>query len=132
MKPPCTRGLKEFADGCPKRPWDSETGEGCPLWIEQEVASRENPLVKKMRRQCVDRWQWDFQWAQLGLLEGNQAAVEQLRNGLLFYDDDNKTVSPKPDYAIRELVKMLKALHAKQIAELDYRQGDIKRLASGD
>jgi hypothetical protein len=78
------------------------------LWIERDVPTRENPMVKKPLRACVDVWQWEIQWAQLGLLEGNQAAIEQLRNGLLFYDDETKTVSPKPDYAIRELVKMLK------------------------
>jgi len=121
MKPPCTRGLPEFQDGCPKRPWDAETGEGCPLWIEREVATRENPIVREMRRQCVDRWQWDFQWATLGLLEGNQAAIEQLRNGLLFYDDKSKTVLPKPDYATLELVRDYKQ-RMKEIDEYEPKQ----------
>jgi len=125
--------LPAFKDGCPKRSWDGETGEGCPLWIEQDVPTRENPMVKKPLKACVDRWQWEIQWAQLGLLEGNQAAIEQLRNGLLFYDDEKKTVSPKPDYAIRELVGMLKVIHQDQLLLEEGQEGtkDTKRLAAG-
>ena len=109
MRQPCTRGLSAFKDGCPKRPWDGESGDGCPLWLEKDVPKRENPMIREPLKACIDVWQFEVNWAQLGLLEGNQAAIEQLRNGLLFYDEEKKTVSPKPDYAMRELVKMIKA-----------------------
>ena len=98
---------------------------GGTLWVEQEVATRENPLVKEMRRQCVDRWAWDFQWATLGLLEGNQAAIETFRNGMVYYDDEKKTASPKPDFAIVELVRMLKE-QKEQIEAQESKAIDIK------
>ena len=79
MKPPCIRGLKRFEKkGCPQRSWDGEGG--CPAWIEMPVATRGNPMHKEIKGQCVDNWLWEFQWAALGMLEGNQQATEGNRN----------------------------------------------------
>lgn len=77
-KPPCIRGLIQFKKGCPQRPWDGENG--CPAWIELSVGSRANPLQKEIRRQCIDLWSWEFQWAGLGIMEGVQQATESSRN----------------------------------------------------
>lgn len=115
MRPPCTRGLAQFSDGCPKRPWDSDTGEGCPLWIEKEVPTIEDPQPK-MKRMCLDLWQWHWDQSVAGHLAGIQAVLEQTRNGLLFYDSKTKTVLPKPDYATLELVRDYK----QRMKELDY------------
>ena len=77
-KPPCIRGLNHFKKGCPQRPWDGE--EGCPAWIELSVTSRGNPLQREIKKQCLDLWTWEFQWASLGVGEGIQQATESSRN----------------------------------------------------
>ena len=76
--PPCIRNLKEFKKGCPQRKWDGESG--CPAWIEMPVATKGNPQHKEIKGQCIDIWMWEFQWAALGSLEGNQQATEGNRN----------------------------------------------------
>ena len=79
MKPPCIRGLKRFEKkGCPQRPWDGEGG--CPAWIELSVGVKGNPLQKEIRKQCIDLWTWEFQWAGMGQREGMQQATEESRN----------------------------------------------------
>lgn len=80
QKPPCIRGLKEFKNGCPCRSWSINNQGGCPAWIEMSVAVKGNPLQKEIRKQCIDIWTWEFQWASLGMLEGNQQATEGNRN----------------------------------------------------
>ena len=55
---------------------------------------------------CIDIWSWEFQWASLGLLEGNQAAIESFRNGMCEQTEDGK-VMPKVDRATVELLRML-------------------------
>ena len=76
--PPCIRGLKQFKDGCPMRPWNGT--DGCPAWIEMPVATIGDPQKKEIRRQCIDIWAFEFQWAALGSLEGTQRATESNRN----------------------------------------------------
>jgi hypothetical protein len=76
--PPCIRNLEKFKDGCPERPWNGR--DGCPAWIEMPVATQGNPLQKEVRRQCIDLWNTQFNWAQLGVMEGNQQATEGARN----------------------------------------------------
>lgn len=91
----CIRGLPAFKKGCPQHSWNSETGEGCPAWIEMPVAVRGNPQQKEIKGQCIDIWMWEFQWAALGMLEGNQQAMEGNRNmtALLSLSICNKTAS---------------------------------------
>ena len=79
MNPPCIRGLKRFEKkGCPQKAWDGK--EGCPAWIELVVSSRGSPLKKEIKKQCLDLWLWEFQWAGMGQLEGVQKATEGNRN----------------------------------------------------
>jgi len=79
MNPPCIRGLKRFdKKGCPQKGWNGK--EGCPAWIELAVSSIGNPLKKEIKKQCLDLWLWEFQWAELGQLEGVQRATEGNRN----------------------------------------------------
>ena len=112
MKPPCTRGLKCFEKtNCPQKEFDSEDGTGCPLWIEMEVPTRENPLVKKKYKKCVDLWYFTFQWSMLGLLEGNQQATENFRNAMCEADPvdplNPNLVRPKADKATMALFHIL-------------------------
>lgn len=98
-KPPCIRGLKEFKKGCPCRPWDGETG--CPAWAELLVTPNGEPLKQKDKiGKCLDHWALDLQLKSLGLLEGNQQAIESFRN--------NMTVdgSPRPDPAVVGLLSV--------------------------
>ena len=111
-KPPCIRGLKEFKSGCPQKSWDGE--EGCPCWIELSVSARGDPLKKEVRKQCLDLWLWEFQWAMMGLLEGNQQAVESFRNGMLDVDSNGKN-QPKPDPAVVVLLNLIKNTQQRQI-----------------
>lgn len=112
MKMPCIRNLERFKkSGCPQKIWDGK--EGCPCWIEMPVANRENPQKKEIRRNCIDLWQFDFQWAILGLLEGNQQAVESFRNGMIQTGIDGKDY-PKSDPANLTLLNLFKGLMEKQ------------------
>jgi len=77
-RPPCIRGLTQFKKGCPQRQWDGSAG--CPAWIELSIASKGNPLQREVKKQCVDLWAFEFQWAALGTLEGVQQATESSRN----------------------------------------------------
>lgn len=78
-RPPCIRGLKQFEKtGCPQRSWDGQ--DGCPAWIELSVAQKGNPLQKEIKKQCLDLWLFEFQWASLGQREGMQQATEENRN----------------------------------------------------
>lgn len=113
MKSPCIRNLERFKkSGCPQKIWDGQ--EGCPCWIEMPVANRENPLKKEIKRNCVDLWQFDFQWAMLGLLEGNQQATESFRNGMIETREDGKDY-PKPDSGILLLLDIFKTLQQNQV-----------------
>lgn len=112
MMPPCTRGLKKFEEaGCPERPYNYADGTGCPLWVEKETPTLEDPTKKNMRKMCVDRWTWVFQWSMLGVMEGNQTATETFRNAMCYPDPNDPLNSskawPKPDKAIMKLVEMI-------------------------
>ena len=104
---PCTRGLSHFEKtGCPQREYNPEDGTGCPLWIEMEVPTRENPLVKKKYKKCVDLWYFTFQWSMLGLLEGNQQATESFRNAMVEVNPDNpEQTRPKSVNVVLEVIQ---------------------------
>ena len=102
-KMPCIRNLEAFKKkGCPEKSWNGE--EGCSCWIEMPVAERGNPLKTEIRKQCLDKWLFDFQWASLGLAEANVKGAEQLRNGLLMEDASGHLV-PKPDMVMCSVLK---------------------------
>lgn len=99
-KAPCIRGLREFRKGCPGRPWDGE--QGCPAWIELLITPRNEPTKPKEKvGRCIDNWQIELKLTELGLLEGNQMAIESFRN--------NMTVdgSPRPDPAVCKLLSVI-------------------------
>ena len=104
MKAPCVRNIPRFKHGCPEKSWDGESG--CPCWIEMSVSSRGNPKKQDIRKQCLDFWTWEFQWAVLGLLEGNQQAVESFRNNMTEVGPDGNS-RPKPDPAIIALCDIM-------------------------
>ena len=98
--PPCIRGLDRFKKtGCPEHEWDGLTG--CPAWRRMSVPRRDNPMVKNDEAKCLDQWQFDFAWASLGLLEGNQAATESFRNNMTTAD------GPRPDPAMLAMLKVV-------------------------
>jgi len=99
-KPPCIRGLAAFKKGCCEKEWDGESG--CPAWVELLVTPRGEPLKPKDKiGRCIDRWQLEFALTTLGLLEGNQKAVESFRNNM------TTEHGPKPDPAVAYLVQLL-------------------------
>lgn len=103
-KMPCIRNLKMFSrSGCPQKEWNGS--EGCPAWKKIIVATKENPLKKEIKEQCIDLWQFELQWSSLGILEGNQQAVESFRNGMIYSGTDGKTY-PKSDPALVALLQM--------------------------
>lgn len=122
LKPPCLRNLSRYKDGCPEREYDRATGEGCTAWKELSVGTRGNPLQKEIRKQCIDLWAWEFQWATLGMVEGNAAAIESFRNGMCEQIQDARTgkvfVRPKPDPAIIRMLEVMDGnahAHARSI-----------------
>jgi len=118
MNPPCIRDLERFKkSGCPQKPWDGK--EGCPAWIEMAVSKKGNPLEKEIRKQCIDIWIFEFQWSMLGLLEGNQQAIESFRNGMVQEYEDGKT-EPKSDPAALALLRVFKEIQNKQRLILQY------------
>ena len=48
---------------------------------------------------------FDFQWASLGLIEGNQQATESFRNGMIYIGQDGN-LYPKSDPALVALLQM--------------------------
>lgn len=111
-KPPCIRNLEKFKkSGCPEKQWDGE--EGCPAWIELSVADRDNSTKREVKKQCLDKWLWEFNWAMLGLLEGNQQAIETFRNGMVQTTDDGQVV-PRPDPAVVSLLGFFNKLEETQ------------------
>ena len=116
-KVPCVRDLKMFRrSGCPQKEWDGE--EGCPMWKEMSVGTRENPQKKEVRKQCIDVWQFDFSWAMLGLLEGNQQAIETFRNGMI-YQDESGNLQPKPDPTTLALAHVINVASENRIPKLE-------------
>jgi len=123
-KPPCIRNLDKFKKtGCPEKQWDGE--EGCPAWIELSVADRDNPNKREIRKQCLDKWLWEFNWAMLGLLEGNQQAIETFRNGMIQTTSDGQAV-PRPDPAVVSLFCFLKEVQNKQ--QIDFENNDKRMI----
>lgn len=127
MKAPCIRNLKAFEKGCPSRPWDGEGG--CPCWIEIPVATQGDPKKKEIKRQCIDLWLFEFQWAMLGLLEGNQQATESFRNGMLEVCKDGET-RPKPDQGILALFSLFNRLQEQK--RIIFEHEAKKQLGKGD
>ena len=121
-KPPCIRGLFQFKKGCPERTWDGE--EGCPCWIEMSVPTRSDPEQHVTKKQCIDKWLFDFQWSTLGLLEGNQGAVESFRNAMCTPDPKDpfnaNKATPKPDPAMLHLVKLFESEKQNREAVIAY------------
>lgn len=79
--PPCIRNLYCFRKtGCPEKLWNGATG--CTAWAELTVPNESNPIQKDIVKGCIDIINFQFQYAQLGLLEGNQRATESFRNGM--------------------------------------------------
>jgi len=102
--PPCIRNLDRFKkSGCPQKSWDGE--EGCPCWKELTTSTRTDP-VAKIRKMCIDEWMFDLKITELGLLEGNQQAVETFRNGMLDISDPNN-IRPKADLVLVRLVQFI-------------------------
>ena len=102
--PPCIRNLDRFKKtGCPQCLWDGVAG--CPAWVEMITADPDNPAKQRTEKKCIDLWTFQFTWAQLGLLEGNQQAIESFRNGMVYQAADGST-QPKPDPALVQLVNM--------------------------
>jgi hypothetical protein len=105
-RPPCIRNLPQFSEGCPRRPYDDLTGEGCPAWIEKNAPTTGEPLKKDMHRMCLDLWQFKMSWDLMGMIEGNLRATEMIRNALTI--EVEGVLVPAPDPAMNEMVKMLK------------------------
>ena len=125
---PCIRSLRVFEKaGCPGRPWDGKFG--CPCWIEMPVATRGEPTRKEIKKQCLDLWGHEFQWAMLGLLEGNQQSVESFRNGMVELDNNGEP-RPKPDQAILALFTLFNQLQEKQ--RIIFEHETKKQLDKGD
>ncbi len=105
--PPCIRGLKPYEkSGCPCRPWDGENG--CPAWVELLVTPAGEPLKPKDKiGKCLDHWDLELRLKSLGLLEGNQQAIESFRNNM------SVTGSPKPDPALVRLVEVVEEYKEK-------------------
>jgi len=113
--PPCIRGLDCFKkSGCPEREWNGE--EGCPAWIELPTAKKSNPLEKEIRKQCIDKWSFDFHWASVGLMESVAQGGDQLRNGLLMKDDQGQLI-PKPDMVMYSILKGTLHGNSKRISQ---------------
>lgn len=126
-KPPCIRNLERFKkSGCPEKIWGGE--EGCPCWIELTTTTR-GDAEPKLRKMCVDIWMFDLKISELGLLEGNQQAMEIFRNGMLDTSDPND-LKPKPDAAMIHLVNLL--LEEKNKREIIEDHEIRKQLSDGE
>jgi hypothetical protein len=111
LKQPCIRGLAAFKKGCPRRPWSENDPEGCPAWLEYLVTPKGEPLKQKDKKgNCADLWAVEFQLTALGLLEGNQQAVESFRNNM------TEGNFPKPDPAVLRLVQIFEEHQRVQLA----------------
>ena len=105
MKPPCIRGLKEFKKSCPEKCWDGS--EGCPAWLEMPVVDLNDPTKKTIERKCLDIWMFHLAWCSNRVMEGNQQAVESLRNGMCEVDPKTKQVRPKMDRGSMALLTVI-------------------------
>jgi hypothetical protein len=111
-KPPCIRNLSSFKKGCPQITWNGE--EGCSCWIEMSFPKKDNPKETEIIKNCVDIWMFVMQRDALGLLEGNQAAIESFRNGMTFAAEDGKTY-PRANPASVELLKIFEQMKSQVV-----------------
>jgi len=119
-KMPCIRGLKQFSKGCPQRKWNGE--DGCPAWIELDMETK-GGQDKIEIRECLDIYTSRLQFYNNVLLEGNQQAIESLRNGMLCKDDKGN-VTPKPSNADIFLLNILENMNNK--VKVEYVEGESK------
>lgn len=109
-KPPCIRDIYKFRKtGCPQQMWDGEAG--CTAWLEMTYVNDDaskGPIIVKA---CLDMVTLDINLKMLRLLEGNQHAVESLRNGLC--EDVNGRTEPKADPGVVHLMQLLTMSHNK-------------------
>ena len=112
-KPPCIRNLKVFKYGCPEKCWDGEYG--CTAWCEVPYRNADPTQPDVMVKACIDIITCDYQLKMLKLLEGNQQAVEQLRNGLC--EMINGQIQPKPDRGALHLIELMTKHHNKQLTK---------------
>ncbi|MEE9440605.1 MAG: hypothetical protein V3V27_01605 [Candidatus Thermoplasmatota archaeon] len=116
-RPPCMRNLDRFKkNGCPEKAWDGE--EGCQCWKELTTTTMAD-AQPKLRKMCIDEWMFDLKLTELGLLEGNQQAMEAFRNGMLDTSNPNE-LRPKPDAATIHLINLLHEEKNKRDIIQDY------------
>ena len=119
MNPPCIRNLERFKKtGCPQKSWNGK--EGCPAWIELLVTPKGEPLKPKDKiGRCIDHWNFEFQLTALGLIEGNQHAMESFRNGMIETREDGKDY-PKPDSASLALFELFTQMQNQRKAIFEH------------
>lgn len=113
---PCMRGLKRFEKtGCPRKPWDGERG--CSAWVELLITPDNEPTKAKDKvGNCLDIWNLELRLKSLGLLEGNQRAIESFRNNM------SVEGSPKSDPGVVTLLHAVarqQGLIEKQVQQLE-------------
>ncbi len=108
--PPCIQGLKAFQkNGCPRQLFDEYTGEGCQAWKEYSTPGEPGKppeTLKGCSLLLAEHWQFEA----LKMLEGNQQATENLRNGLCQRGPDGQ-IYPKANPVALNL--MAKAFHVQ-------------------
>lgn len=69
--------------------------EKCQAWVTRSVGTQDKPNVRKERSMCIDLWEDELRYAQIGQLETLNATLEQLRNGTIQKGADGN-LQPKP------------------------------------
>ena len=88
------------------------------------VTTQGNPLQKEVSRQCIDLWNIQFNWSQLGVMEGNQQATEGARN-MIALNCLVSTNTKSPEELVRVATKNLNTSRKKL---LDYAEGKTTQL----
>jgi hypothetical protein len=125
-RPPCVQNIERFREtGCPERPWDG-FGEGCSAWHEESMPMKDDTSKTDEVKGCAfTTWMFKFHWSMCGLLEGNQAAINSLRDCLVLADPTDPfsdiKARPKDSPGMAKLIQRLEKADEHRELLIDFK-----------
>lgn len=94
---PCIKNLNQFRKtGCPKKPFDFETGQGCYAWVIVGLNKLKNPQEPEHVQGCIEVVDSIINHRNYLKLDSIHSAIDLLRDGLCMNTKEGTVPRPNP------------------------------------